>query len=251
MGMDAARIQKLMGVGFILLGVLGLAMQMRGEARQATAAAIPQAMQGGTPSSEAPQFQDAHVEKREVRGTLADDVRRWASETTTARWLGYSVTEMEGDRTICCENWNGGRECGTCRLEGGEHGININEQQPQKGTVKLESSRKLAILYRAENGKVGKIRIFSADCSIDAGGRDVLWLGGVKDSESVALLTGYVTAEKADRENESLGKSALTALAVHHDSSAERALEDVSTSSTRGRFFASQPRHCASDCGWT
>src|ERR1700756_1710234 len=32
-------------------------------------------------------------------------------------------------------------------------------------------------------------------------------------------------------------------------SSAERALEEVSTISTRGRFFASQPRHCASDCG--
>src|SRR5882672_1718442 len=34
-------------------------------------------------------------------------------------------------------------------------------------------------------------------------------------------------------------------------SSAERALDDVSTISTRGRFFASQPRHCASDCGCT
>src|SRR5579859_3059457 len=31
-------------------------------------------------------------------------------------------------------------------------------------------------------------------------------------------------------------------------SSAERALEDVSTISTRGKFLASQPRHCASDC---
>ena len=156
---------------------------------------------------------------------MADEVRRWTSETKDPRWLGYSVAEREGDRTICCENWNGGRECGTCRLEDHERGVNINGQQTEKGTLQLEASPKLAILYRAENGKVGKIRTLSGDCTADAGGRDVLWLEGVKEGESVALLAGYVTAEKADREHESLGNSALTALAVHQDRSAQQALE--------------------------
>jgi HEAT repeat protein len=82
------------------------------------------------------------------------------------------------------------------------------------------------VLIRAENGKIGKIRVFSADCTVDEGRKQVLWLDGVKDRESVELLTEYVRAEKSNVENgESLGRGALTAIALDGDASAEKALE--------------------------
>ena len=46
MKIDQANIQKLMGVGFILLGVLGLAMQMHGEALRADTVAVRRAVEG-------------------------------------------------------------------------------------------------------------------------------------------------------------------------------------------------------------
>jgi hypothetical protein len=222
---DEARIQKLLGVVFILMGLLGFVMQMRGESRQPRELRIPEANPIPAADEDAPQFQNGHVEKREVRGTLAEELRRWANETTTARWLGYSVARVEGDRTVCCGNWDDGR-CGTCRLENGERRFSFNEgERSEKGTVRLEGSRRVAILFRAEQGKPGKIRVFSADCVVDAGGRDVLWLEKVKDNDSVALLTGYVIADRADRGDESLQKSALSAVALEAAPAAQQALE--------------------------
>jgi HEAT repeats len=212
--------RKILGFSFVVAGIVwGFALQMRGQA--GGAAAIGQNAGAG----DAPQFQNAHLAKRAVQGTLADEVGHWASETQGARWLGYAVAEVKGDRTVCCSNWDhAGRACGRCKLEDGNRGFNINSEGQENGTVHLEDSRQIAILFRAENGKVGKIRVLSTNCIVDAGGRDVLWLEGVQDSETVALLTGYVNAEKLARGyNESLGKSALTAIALH--ASAERALE--------------------------
>ena len=44
------------------------------------------------------------------------------------------------------------------------------------------------VLYRVEEKAVQKIRIFSPDCELDAGGRTIHWLDGVKSADSVTLL---------------------------------------------------------------
>jgi len=220
-------VRKIVGLSFIVAGLIwGFALRMRGEAGRVEAAGMAVGSQVGG-ENDAPNFQNAHVEKRPVRGTLAEEVRSWSSGTTTARWLGYSVTEVEGDRVVCCSNWNeSGRQCGVCQLEGNRQGFNVNSSGAEKSTVHLEGSQRLAVLIRAENGKARKIRVFSADCAADGGGKKVQWLEGVKDRESVELLSGYVRAERANGENdESLGRGALTAIALDGDASAEKALE--------------------------
>jgi HEAT repeat protein len=210
--------RKILGLSLVVAGTLwGFALQMRGQA----SAAMGQ--NGG--AGDAPQFQNAHLAKRLVLGTLADEVGHWASETQEARWLGYAVAEVKGNRAICCSDWDSaGRACGSCKLEDGNRGFHVNSQRQENGTMRLEGSRQIAILFRAEDGKIGKIRVLSTNCIADAGGREVLWLEGVKDSESVTLLAGYVNAEKRDHGyDDSLGKSALAAMALH--ASAERELE--------------------------
>src|SRR5262245_37092062 len=90
-----------------------------------------------------PKTENAKVEQRSVTGSFAQTVDGWAKSASRAQWLGYAVPAVSGDRQICCSNgnWNsndGG--CGPCRLEGSDHGTNINLRGD---TVKLEGPRSL------------------------------------------------------------------------------------------------------------
>jgi len=148
---DWTVVRKTVGLSFIVAGLLwGFALQMRGDAGRVKSAGIAIAAQGSS-ENEAPTFQNGHLEKQTARGTLAEEVRSWSSGTTTARWLGYSVTEVEGDRAVCCSNWNESeRQCGVCQLEGNRYGLNVNSNgAAEKSAVHLEGSRRLAVLIRA------------------------------------------------------------------------------------------------------
>ena len=72
-----------------------------------------------------------------------------------------------------------------------------------------------------------RIRVASQDCTLDAGGLAFVWLTGVKDAESVALLEGFVRNGNFGERggHEELGHGALTAIALHGDATADRAME--------------------------
>jgi len=52
----------------------------------------------------------------------------------------------------------------------------------------------MVVLFRAEGGKIGKIRALSEECVLDAGRLQVTWLTGAKPAESVKLLERFVEA---------------------------------------------------------
>jgi HEAT repeats len=82
------------------------------------------------------------------------------------------------------------------------------------------------VLFRVEQKQIGKIRVVSEDCTLDTGGRTVIWLTGVKPGESVAWLEEFVLAQKhGGHDKHNTGDSALTAIAMHADAAADRALE--------------------------
>jgi hypothetical protein len=179
-------------------------------------------------ASNAPHFSNARLTTRSLTGSLTAEIKNWAGQDAAARWIGYAVPQMAGDRQMCCadqdRSWNG-RWCSTCRLEGRDRGdFTIRSDDV---TAKLEASHNMAVLLRAEDKRVMKIRIVSADCSVDAGGLPVVWLTGVKPAESVDLLAGYVTgADVADHDDgRGVDDGALAALALHADAAADRALE--------------------------
>jgi hypothetical protein len=69
-------------------------------------------------STETPQVINAKIETRAVSGSLADALRAVQAQADKPEWVGYSVAEIAGDRTVCCGNFNdsyGG--CGTCPRE--------------------------------------------------------------------------------------------------------------------------------------
>jgi HEAT repeat protein len=84
----------------------------------------------------------------------------------------------------------------------------------------------LTILFRVDQKRVMRIRIASANCTLDAGGLRVVWLTGVKSEDSVEYLTQYVK-EKDGRERDggdNLSEQAIMAIAQHTDPSADHAM---------------------------
>jgi len=179
-------------------------------------------------SAETPQVINAKIETRAVNGSLAEALRGIQAQADTPEWVAYSVAEIAGDRTVCCGNFNdsyGG--CGTCRLEK-ENGVTTTNSQKdsQTGTVQLEGSRQLVVLFRLEGKQVMRIREASENCTLDAGGLAFIWLTGVKPAESVALLADFVHKATFEGHGEhEIGQGALSAIALHADPAADRAFE--------------------------
>jgi hypothetical protein len=179
-------------------------------------------------ASDAPQLQNARVEAKTLQGALHNEIQRWAAASTKPRWLGYSVASANHGQ-ICCSNYSddSGNHC-TCALENNKSAVIKNSWNASPQTVHLEAQQEMVVMFRAENGKLGRIREFSVDCPADAGGLDVLWLDGVQASESASFLETLVLHSPPD-DDESLGKHALAALALHADPAADRALQSFIT----------------------
>ncbi|MGB9463546.1 MAG: HEAT repeat domain-containing protein [Candidatus Acidiferrum sp.] len=179
-------------------------------------------------AAEIPQMVNAKFETRALSGPLADTLRGIAAQAEKPEWVAYSVAEIAGDRTVCCGNYNDGYGgCGTCRLEK-EDGMTSTGRKKDAtgGTLQLEGSRQLVVLFRLEGKQVMRVREASENCTLDAGGLPFVWLTGVKPAESVALLADFVHKATFESHGEhEIGQGALSAIALHSDASADRAFE--------------------------
>lgn len=220
------RVQNYLGIAFIGAGLCwGIAQQISVHAQQPSA---PSTVSAGSATSDTLRLQGGNLQPRRLSGSLGESVNRWAAATTKAEWLGYSVAQVKGDRSICCPHWGENKStiCDACKLETANHGVSISSEKPANTKVNLEGPGELAVLYRAESGKLSQIRVLSLDCVADAGGLSVIWLDGVKATDSVALLEKFVRgANMESASSEKIAESALTAIALHADSSADRALQ--------------------------
>jgi HEAT repeat protein len=98
---------------------------------------------------------------------------------------------------------------------------------PNQGPIRLEGPETMVVMYRVEEKAVQRIRIFSPDCELDAGGRTIQWLDGVAGPDSVKLLTTFVS--RAEVKSDRLTDSAIAAIAMHKDDAADVALERMGT----------------------
>jgi len=136
-----------------------------------------------------PKIENAKLQTRAVSGTLDASFRTIVSSQVEPAWIGYSVPQVSGERSMC-------------------------------GTVSLEGAREFVVLYRVTSGQVEKIRTYATDCTFDAGDLPLYWLNGVDGSQSALLLTSFIPA--ADASNRKglewqLANSALSAIARHQD----------------------------------
>ena len=221
--------QTILSVAMIAAGIFFLfSGHVRGDSSCVALAAElhhSQSAQSSPSSDVMPAFENAKTESRALSGSLSDEISRWAKSSTDPQWLGYSVPAISRDRVICCGNgdWNGNYNCGTCRLEDHKHGDNFSTTSSNK--TELEAPRRVVVLYRSSSGSLSKIRVVSDGCTIDAGGLRVTWLTGVNSAQSVEYLSSLVRGQNL-REGgpEHLVQGALTAIAMHGDSSADKAM---------------------------
>ena len=184
-------------------------------------------------ASDTANVQNARLETRALTGTLAAELKMFEGQSGEPRWIGYKVPQVAGDREVCCagSNGNGNQECGPCRLESSDRSINMNSRS---APMNLEAVDAIAILFRAENKRIMKIRVVSAQCTVDAAGLPFVWLTGVKPAESVVFLANYVHGKNSSEgDDRKLGHESLAAIALHADESADRALESFVQPSER------------------
>jgi HEAT repeat protein len=222
-------LQRALGLAMIVAGISMAAVQL---AKGNAPARAGQAGVATAQAAEAPRIENAKLETRTVGASLDAAIRELAGKAEAPEWVGYSTDEIAGERGVCCDNnWNDGN-CGTCRLEK-ENGGTVSSSRAE-GSIKLEGARRLAVLYRLEAKQVAKIRVASEDCALDAGGLPFVWLTGVKAPESVALLATFVRgSDFEDHGERKVGNGALTAIALHADASADRALESFTAPEQR------------------
>lgn len=180
------------------------------------------------PDAQAPRILNGRLDAR-AAGTLAATFQRLADAATEPAWIGYSVPAQTGtNRQACCygDTWVNGDvvisngHVATCGLEPGDRAVRTAQGQPlpNQGPIHLEGPDTMVVLYRIENRAVERVRIFSPDCELDAGGRAVHWLEGVTPADSVRLLTSLLTG--VDR----VRSGAMAALAMHREEVAVPAL---------------------------
>jgi len=214
-------LRTILGLAMIVAGMCSAVVQL---AKGGAAAASGQASPAIAQTAETPRIENAQLERRTAGASLDATFRKIAGTAEKAEWVGYHVDQAAGERGVCCDNnWND-VNCETCRLEKENGGMSSTTHTDQ--SVKLEGARQLVVLLRLEGKQVAQIRIASGDCTLDAGGLAFIWLAGVKASDSVALLSTFVRgSDFEDRGDHGIGNGALTAIALHADASADRALE--------------------------
>lgn len=152
--------------------------------------------------SGSPNVVNARFETRTFSGDLTAQVK-----SSAPAWFGYAIKTKRGDHNSCCWNDNG-------------HGCWLEENRNEfvSGThpgqpIPLEGSDSIALLVRVENNQVTKIRIFSLDCPLDAGGLPFIWMTGVPAAQSVAFLR-----QQAEQDGgHDVANGAILALSMHDD----------------------------------
>ena len=187
-------------------------------------------------AAQQPRIANGRVTAQPAASPLAASFRSLVAAQPDVAWIGYFVPVADRERVMCCSggnNWSSGSVmmsdgsacCGACRLEQTSTGTSTSSRgvSPAGGAVKLEGSDRIAVLYRIADRRVDRIRVFSEDCELDAGGRAVHWLENVRPADSVALLEPF-TAPDADGRSR-IVDGAVTAIALHGDPSADASLE--------------------------
>jgi hypothetical protein len=181
-----------------------------------------------------PRIENGQVTSQPAGPSLSQSIRTLTDSQADIFWIGYAVPVVAGERTMCCFDsgtWingtvvrsDGSGCCPTCRLEPSQS-TSMTTRAPQgAGVVKLEGFTLMTVLLRISERRVERVRVFSEDCQLDAGGRRVFWLDNVRPADSIAYLESLLNpqAERRDRVTD----GAISAIALHADAAADASLE--------------------------
>jgi hypothetical protein len=178
-------------------------------------------------------------------GALAQTFRSVVAAQADVAWVGYSVPARDRNRTSCCWTSADGSThfsgtvisgdtpcCGACGLEPSGAGTRTTAPSaaPAQGPIKLEGSDQLVVMFRIVDRQVERVRTFSEDCALDAGGRSVHWLQAVRPADSIALLGSLIDGEPQRKSR--ITNAALAAISQHAEPSAVPTIEGLARAHT-------------------
>jgi HEAT repeat protein len=177
-------------------------------------------------AAQQPGIENASLQALPLGGELGREFSALVGRLQGPAWVGYSVPRVAGRARGCC---SGSRDCCRCSLEGSGADHSFSGDSARR--VELESPDSLLVLFRVDARRLEKVRTFSEDCRLDAGGLPFYWLENVQPAESVSLLSSLVIAEGAPHNKHSVGSSALAAIALHADPAADSQLQEFAQAS--------------------
>jgi hypothetical protein len=184
-------------------------------------------------AAQQPRIENGTVTPQPAGSPFPASFRTLVSSQAGIAWIGYAVPVLDRDRTMCCfesadtaVRGSASGCCGGCRLEnssGTSYSTRSAPPTTASGTVKLEGPDRMVVLVRVAGQKIDRVRVFSEDCRLDAGGRPVQWLENVRPAESIALLESLTDLDGDPKRR--IADGAITAIALHLDDAADAALE--------------------------
>lgn len=162
---------------------------------------------------------------RPAGASLAADMDA-AARGADVIWVGYAVQANGAGRRSCHGTaWESGHASGRVWLERDASDVVRNTDLAEG--VLLDGSPDVGVFVRFEAGAFSRAAAYSLDCEIDAGGRPVVWLTGVKTGQSIAWLASLASGDDGRRGGHD---GVLAAIAFHADGEADRALERLALS---------------------
>ena len=122
--------------------------------------------------------------------------------------------------------------CGACGLEPGRDDGTAITRSAAAAPVRLETSR-FSVFYRIVSGAIERVRVFSEECAIDAGGRSVHWIDDVKPASVALLMTVVPAPPSTETRRDRVVDGAITAIALHGDPAADAALDTLAAGRDR------------------
>ena len=147
-------------------------------------------------SAQAP-ITNAKVDMRSAAQGV-DRVVQSVAATKMPAWIGYRLTAAPGARRTC--GGNGSR-------------------------VLLESPTEFYVMARMEAGEIVRLRSFTPECDIDAGGLPLVWLTDLKSADGVQWLVQIARTST----NRDIRRQAVSALVRSGDPSATKFFEELLT----------------------
>jgi hypothetical protein len=168
-----------------------------------------------------PNFVNARLVTRAAQPDVARAIAAIVKAQVEPAWVGYAVPAMTSDAFNRNDGWSE-----RCRLE--QQRVDPATNAPVHGPIRLEAAPTVMILARLQAGGIQRVRSFSGDCQVDAGGLQVYWFGDVSGAQSVDFLKTLITTPDGRNQSE----SALSAIALHRDAAATAAILDLAKNGT-------------------
>ena len=141
--------------------------------------------------AQTPRLSNGRIESHTTTN-IARDLQQLAGTLNEPTWIGYTQPLIDGNHNMC-DYWNDGR-------------MITQSTDP----IRLEPADFFFVMFRVEEKQITRIRTYSANCPLDAGGKAVHWFTSVPVNDSV----NYMKTFMAPTEPRKLNDSAVTVIAL-------------------------------------